>query len=101
MAPTANSSINNVTIHNDHESSSTKPLSMEGVAAKEMVYSIMSSHVAAFDPDTCRIGDGDAFIVADMGEIYRKHMDWKTHLPGVKASLWYVTALSNPSIFLT
>ena len=57
---------------------------MEGAGAKQMVYSIMSGHVAGFDPDNCRVGDGDAFIVADMGDIYRKHMDWKTHLARVK-----------------
>ena len=57
---------------------------MESVVAKQMVFDIMSSRVAAFDLDTCRVGDGDAFIVADMGDIYRKHMDWKTHLGRVK-----------------
>ena len=57
---------------------------MEDTVAKQMVFDIMSSRVAALDLDTCRVGDGDAFIVADMGDIYRKHMDWKTHLGRVK-----------------
>lgn len=83
MAPTASLPRTNFACK-DHHDAASKPLSTEGVAAKQMVFNTMSNRVAAIDLDTCRVGGDDAFIVADMGDIYRKHINWKTHLGRVK-----------------
>ena len=83
MAPTATLHTENIAINTYHDLP-PKSVSMEGVVAKQMIFNIMGSRVAAIDLDSCRGGDDDAFIVADMGDVYRKHMDWKTHLGRVK-----------------
>ena len=83
MAPSATLPTASISTNSNHGSPSNA-LSTQGSVAKQMVFDIMSSRVAALDLDTCRLGDGDSFIVADMGDIYRKHMDWKTHLGRVK-----------------
>lgn len=36
------------------------------------------------DQDTCEAGEEDTFFVADLGDVYRQHMRWKTNLPRVK-----------------
>jgi ornithine decarboxylase len=52
------------------------PKQLIGNALKEMVESI--------DHESCEPGDEDTFFVADLGEVYRQHMRWKSNLPRVK-----------------
>ncbi|KAF2827757.1 ornithine decarboxylase [Ophiobolus disseminans] len=52
--------------------------------SKQMIEEALRSRVKAIDPDTCDVGDEDPFFVADLGEVYRQHLRWKTNLPRVK-----------------
>jgi ornithine decarboxylase len=52
--------------------------------SKQMIEEALKSRVKAIDPDTCDVGDEDPFFVADLGEVYRQHLRWKTNLPRVK-----------------
>ena len=54
-----------------------------GKIAKELIGRALQKHVQAVDPHNCEAGEEDAFFVADMGEVYRQHMRWKTHLKRV------------------
>lgn len=84
MAPTATLPTKDNAETKHHESSS-EPLSVGEVAAKQMVFNMMNSRVAALkDLGYYRVGCDDAFIFADIGDVYRKHMAWKTHLGRVK-----------------
>ncbi|RIA98645.1 ornithine decarboxylase [Glomus cerebriforme] len=44
----------------------------------------LKSHVLSLDIDNCEAESDNAFIVADLGEIYRQHLRWQTHLPRIK-----------------
>lgn len=48
------------------------------------VEEILKSHVLSLDIDNCEAESDNAFIVADLGEIYRQHLRWQTHLPRIK-----------------
>lgn len=50
----------------------------------ELVMDALQKRVQQIDHDTCDAGDEDAFFVADLGEVYRHHMQWKTHLKRVE-----------------
>jgi ornithine decarboxylase len=52
--------------------------------SKQLIGDALKSRVEAIDPDTCSVGDEDAFFVADLGEVYRQHMRWKKNLSRVK-----------------
>lgn len=52
--------------------------------ARDLVGDAFQQRVNSVDGDTCEVGDEDAFFVADLGEVYRQHMRWKTNLPRVK-----------------
>ena len=92
MAPTATTVINNnattknSAIINNHD----LPYKQHSVgrhgkeAAKQIIFNMMKERVSKIDLDTCRVGEGNAFIVSDLGEVYRQHMGWKTHLGRVK-----------------
>ena len=51
---------------------------------KQLIGNALKGRVEAIDPDICGVGEEDAFFVADLGEVYRQHMRWKTHLGRVK-----------------
>ncbi|XP_014561551.1 hypothetical protein COCVIDRAFT_33534 [Bipolaris victoriae FI3] len=52
--------------------------------SKQLIGEALKSRVEAIDPDTCSVGEEDAFFVADLGEVYRQHMRWKKNLSRVK-----------------
>lgn len=52
--------------------------------SKQLKGEALKSRVEAVDPDTCDVGDEDAFFVADLGEVYRQHLRWKKNLGRVK-----------------
>ncbi len=45
---------------------------------------LMKERIKKFKVETSDAGEGDAFFVADMGDVYRQHMRWKMNLPRVK-----------------
>jgi len=51
--------------------------------AKEVVGAALQKHIQGVDPHDCEAGEEDAFFVADMGEVYRQHLRWKSHLKRV------------------
>lgn len=84
MAPSALSPTTH-DIQTRHHDSPAERTSLANVAGKKMVFDIMSSRVAAIKATNFdRLGRDDAFILADMGDVYRKHMAWKSHLGRVK-----------------
>ena len=52
--------------------------------SKQLIGEALKSRVEAIDPDTCSVGEEDAFFVADLGEVYRQHLRWKKNLGRVK-----------------
>lgn len=52
--------------------------------AQKMIADALEERVQAIDGDTCEAGEEDAFFVADMGEVYRQHLRWKSNLARVK-----------------
>jgi ornithine decarboxylase len=52
--------------------------------SKQLIGQALKSRVEAIDPDTCGVGEEDAFFVADLGEVYRQHLRWKKNLGRVK-----------------
>ncbi|KAJ5565057.1 hypothetical protein N7513_001299 [Penicillium frequentans] len=54
------------------------------LAAKDLVLDILKKRAAEVDVDRCGAGEEDPFYVADMGEVYRQHMQWKMNLGRVK-----------------
>ena len=48
------------------------------------VEEVLKSRILSLDMDNCEAESDSAFIVADIGEIYRQHLRWKAHLPRVK-----------------
>lgn len=54
------------------------------LAAKALIKQVLQEQIARIDTDTCDPGEEDAFYVADLGEVYRQHLRWKTNLPRVK-----------------
>ncbi|KAK2745878.1 Ornithine decarboxylase [Myotisia sp. PD_48] len=53
-------------------------------ASKELVLQILKDKAATVDVQNCYPGEEDPFYVADLGEVYRQHVRWKTILPRVK-----------------
>ena len=51
---------------------------------KQLTKDLFKERIKRIDTDTCAPGDEDAFFVADVGEVYRQHMRWKTNLKRVK-----------------
>ncbi|EHK96880.1 PLP-binding barrel [Glarea lozoyensis ATCC 20868] len=51
---------------------------------KQLIGNALKERVQSIDHETCEAGDEDTFFVADLGEVYRQHMRWKTNLPRVK-----------------
>lgn len=54
------------------------------LAAKALVKQVLNEQIARINTDTCDPGEEDAFYVADLGEVYRQNIRWKTNLPRVK-----------------
>jgi len=52
--------------------------------SQRLIGQALKKRIEDIDPDTCEVGDEDAFFVADLGEVYRQHMRWKMHLNRVK-----------------
>ncbi|KAI6990950.1 Ornithine [Hortaea werneckii] len=48
--------------------------------AKEMIGAALQKKIQSVDPHDCEPGEEDAFFVADLGDVYRQHMRWKSHL---------------------
>jgi hypothetical protein len=48
------------------------------------VEEVLKSHILSLDMDNCEAESDNAFFVADLGEIYRQHLRWKTNLPRVE-----------------
>jgi ornithine decarboxylase len=51
---------------------------------QRLIGQALKERVDQVNPETCEVGDEDAFFVADLGQVYRQHMRWKLHLPRVK-----------------
>lgn len=54
------------------------------IAAKALIKETLRQQIAQIDTDVCEPDEENAFYVADLGEVYRQHMRWKTNLPRVK-----------------
>jgi ornithine decarboxylase len=54
------------------------------LASKDIIQDAMMKKIAQIDVNTCQPGEEDAFYVADLGEVYRQHIRWKTSLGRVK-----------------
>ena len=63
-----------------HENETHAP----GLASKALIRKVLKEQVTNIDVNTCEAGGEDAFYVADLGEVYRQHMRWKTNLGRVK-----------------
>lgn len=57
----------------------------------------MNQRIEGIDTDICDVGEEDAFFVADMGEVYRQHLRWKSNLKRVKPH--YGTSIDPERIF--
>ncbi|KAJ9606114.1 Ornithine decarboxylase [Cladophialophora chaetospira] len=55
-----------------------------GFASKALIQKVLKEQIARINVDTCEPGEEDAFYVADLGEVYRQHLRWKTNLSRVK-----------------
>ena len=52
--------------------------------SRVLIENALQNRIQEIDHNTCEAGDEDAFFVADLGEVYRHHMLWKTYLARVK-----------------
>ncbi|KAK6366147.1 Ornithine decarboxylase [Lithohypha guttulata] len=59
-------------------------VSSNGELAKIMIKKVLHEQIARIDTDTCDPDEENAFYVADLGEVYRQHIRWKSNLPRVK-----------------
>lgn len=92
MAPFVHSTINNDVVIETSQISSLQAFDTvkvrDGRADENfsgaLVKNTLQQRIQQIDHDTCEAGDEDAFFVADLGEVYRHHMQWKTHLKRVK-----------------
>ncbi|EZF30521.1 Ornithine decarboxylase [Trichophyton interdigitale] len=66
-------------------------------ASRQLVFEILKQKAAAVDVKTCYPGEEDPFYVADLGEVYRQHIRWKTNLPRVKP-FYAVKCNPNPQV---
>lgn len=66
-------------------------------ASKEIVVDVMKNKAAGIDVSNCFPGEEDPFYVADLGEIYRQHLRWKTNLGRVKP-FYAVKCNPNPQV---
>ncbi|KAF2087665.1 ornithine decarboxylase [Saccharata proteae CBS 121410] len=48
--------------------------------AERVVRSVIHNRIQNIDSDTCMPGDDEPFFVADLGEVYRLHAEWKRRL---------------------
>ena len=69
--------------------------------SKQLIGDALKSRVEAIDPDTCNVGEEDAFFVADLGEVYRQHMRWKKNLSRVKPHYGKLTQDRRAELSLT
>lgn len=51
---------------------------------KQLIGEALHKRVESVDYELCEPGDEDTFFVADLGEVYRQHLRWKTNLPRIK-----------------
>lgn len=84
-----------------HDLSSVEPIlgatdQHGAVLSKQLIGEALKSRVEAIDPDTCDVGDEDAFFVADLGEVYRQHLRWKKNLARVKPHYGEFCPLRSP-----
>ncbi|KAL8843515.1 MAG: hypothetical protein Q9170_000019 [Blastenia crenularia] len=87
MAPSALTTITDeyANIHPHRDLSIDHVQVRDGVKrAKVLVQNALKRHIQEIDTDGCSPGEEDAFFVADMGEVYRQHLRWKTNLKRVK-----------------
>ena len=92
MAPFVHSTINNdIVIKTSHlpdfqafDIASVRDGLADQHVPRELVMDALQKRVEQIDHDTCEAGDEDAFFVADLGEVYRHHMQWKTYLKRVE-----------------
>lgn len=63
---------------------SANEITANEITANDMVLSTMTDRVSKIDVDTCEPDEGAAFLVADLGEVYRQQQRWKILMPRVK-----------------
>lgn len=61
-----------------------KVMQYDPAASTALVQQIIQTRVNGIDTNTCAADDENAFFVADLGEVYRQHMRWKSNLPRIK-----------------
>lgn len=49
-----------------------------------VIQQIIQKRIDSIDTNTCAADDENAFFVADLGEVYRQHMRWKSNLPRIR-----------------
>jgi len=54
------------------------------VIGKQLIFQALKDRIEQIDQDICEPGEEDTFFVADLGDVYRQHMRWKTNLQRVK-----------------
>lgn len=92
MAPSAIATIteytNNLFLENleqsDYSLAIKNPSNHVYQGSKQLIGAALQKRVENIDPETCGVGEEDAFFVADMGEVYRQHLRWKMNLKRVK-----------------
>lgn len=77
------------------------PLKQKHDPAKQVIAYALKKRIAEIDYDNCDAGEEDAFFVADLGQVYRQHLRWKTLLPRVKPHYGMSITLSPLNTHLT
>ena len=82
-----------------HEAEKSKEKSEEGREKSwNLTQEIMRARVNTIESTSRSSDETGAFMVADMGEVYRQYQRWKVNLPRVKP--YYGETLTPVSVFL-
>lgn len=65
------------------ECTSSPTLDGDSPPSNGLVIEALRTHISSIDTDTCEAGEEDSFFVADLDEVYRQHLRWKTNLKRV------------------
>ena len=53
--------------------------------SEQMFWSAVNNRVQSIHLDNCKPGEDESFFVADLGEVYRRDVNWKKHLGSIAA----------------
>lgn len=85
MAPSAVSTIETTYAYVNAKYNGVPALNLHGdPCPKTLIGDALKQRVESIDHESCEAGEEDAFFVADLGDVYRQHMRFKTNLPRVR-----------------